>query len=1215
MFGSNAKTAPSISTLRAQSSVYGVVLPTIRGTNRVPAKMIDWTDFTAIGQQQSVGGKGGGGNITNYIYQAAVDLALAMTQGCVRIGMIWDGQGEYGNGQMIEQITIPAGVPGSYTPVGATDEDYLADVGVSLITTEEVWVPAYDPTSGLPQSGGAPGVGDGYYETQNVYTPMTRVGGSNPGQGQYSITGSGTSLAYLFNSADAGKDAKLVYALSVNIAQEFTFFPGSRPQSPWAYMLGRYPSRALAYAGTCHVAAEAFQLGSSGTLDNLNFELVGPGVFGGGIQDAGIDQCIHLVTDDPDGGCGFPTALIGDLTAAIAYCASAGIFFSPICDRQQTAASYLQDYCDAANLAVCWNDGFLKFIPYGDTPLAGNGFTYVPDLTPIYDLDDDDFQAEDDEPPLKIEREDPETLTNIIEIDILDRALSYNTHPIKDRDSALIFRFGPIPASARKYDFICDVNVGAIVANHIRLRTTQIDVLSITFKLGSQYELLEKMDIVTITCLEAGWVKKPFRLKESDEDPETGETEWTAEPVMWGSCNATLYPKQPPGGGSTQRDAAPGSILPPIIFEAPDPLMPQGQYQLWLGLCGALNLLNNPGFENAPAPGSGDIADGWYGQSVAPGFYVGIETGIGESYSGESDLYISPCHRGAPLVVAANSTSYAAIFSRTTFPVSSGQRYLMSCWANIQASDPLNGISALAFLDGRINFSDGSYQDFSSNVLTGAAIGTGWQQLNGTFTVPAAPAGKTITGMNVFVWVQLVNGTGAPITLNGCPFDVRVDCAMLALLSAEDTTWGGCHLYASSDGNTYKQVGQQSGPSRMGVLLADFPALSPAVAGLDAANTLSVDLSESGGMMLSGTAADRDSFRTLCWVEGANGLYELISYMTATLVSGNQYQLTSLQRGVYGTPVLDHPAGMRFLRCDDAITKLTFSASDVDQAAYFKATSFNQYGLAEEALSAVTEYQYGLQGLFNNSGQIVANDGTVDYDSTTLSSSGVTIRAYGTAAGVPTPGDPINFKKQDGSTFACTALSQAGSSLTTTFYAVLNRLADAPYWLTSYSAVLSAIGNGHVLIGSVTTPAAGGSGGTTGGGGGTSGGGGGLPPGGCFSGNVPIKLIDMFQRFDELPSFVYIENETGIHLAELLIHDHDGPMIDFTGNGELVTPEHLIKDGMKWTPAALFYKDCKIVRFTGKVYNLHVLSENPEDRHYGLCNGDIAHNEKMIPQL
>ena len=329
-------------------------------------------------------------------------------------------------------------------------------------------------------------------------------------------------------------------------------------------------------------------LGRSGTLDNVSFEVVGPGVFGGLIADAGIDQCVHLVTDDLDGGCGFPTALIGDLSAAIAYCASAGIFFSPVCDRQQTAASYLQDYCDAANLAICWNDGLLKFIPYGDTPLAGNGFDPIfRDLTPVYDLDDDDFIAEGDEPPLKIEREDPETLTNIIEIDILDRSLGYNTHPIKDRDSSLVFRFGQIPASPRKYDFICDPGIwrnrrqsSAAAGDADRCVERQLQARRAIRTAGEDGHRHREQP-------EVGWVKKPFRLKESDEDPETGETQWTAEPVMWGSCSATLYPEQAPGGGSTQKDAAPGSILPPIIFEAPDPLIPQGEYEVWLGLCGA----------------------------------------------------------------------------------------------------------------------------------------------------------------------------------------------------------------------------------------------------------------------------------------------------------------------------------------------------------------------------------------------------------------------------------------------------------------------------------------------------------------------------------------------------------------------------------------------------------------------------------------------------
>ena len=1007
MFGSNAKTAPSVSTLRVQSSVYGVVLPTIRGANRLPAKLIDWTDFIAIASQQSVGGKGfGGGGTTVYSYQAAIDLALTMSPGCARIGLIWDGAGEYGNGQMIEEINIPSGTPGSYTPVGATDLDYSADVGVSIITTEEVWVPAYDPSTGLPQGGGAPGVGDGYYETVNVYTPMARVDGSNPGQGQYSITGSGVSLAYLFNSGDAGKRAKMVYALTVNIANEFEFFSGARPQIPWSYMAGKYPPRALPYAGTCHIAAPAYQLGSSGTLNNLNVEVIGPGVFGGGIQDAGIDACIHLVLDDIDGGCGFPAALIGDLTAAIAYCAAAGIFFSPICDTQQTAASYLQDYCDAANLAACWNDGLLKFIPYGDTPLAGNGFTYVPDLTPVYDLDDDDFIADADAPPVKISREDPETLSNIIEIDILDRALSYNTHPIKDRDGALIFRFGPIAASPRKYDFICDVNVGAIVANQIRLRTTQIDTLSITFKLGPQYELLEKMDIVTITALEAGWTKRPFRLKESDEDPSTGETEWTAEPVMWGSCNATLYPKQAPGGSGTQRDAAPGNILAPVIFEPPDPLIAQGEYELWLGLCGA----------------------------------------------------------------------------------------------------------------------------------------------------------------------SLAN-------------------------------WGGCHIYASSDGNTYKNIlPGQYGPSRMGVLTADFPA----VAGLDTTSTLAVNLSESAGTMLSGTADDRDSFRTLCWVEGASGQYELISYMTATLTAANQYALTSIQRGVYGTPVLDHPTGSRFLRCDDAVTKLTFAATDVGKTAYIKTTSFNKYGLAEQDLSTVAAYTYTLQGAANNAG-VIANDATVDWDPATLTGTGVTIRAYGAVAGVPTPGTAITFKKTDGTTFTCAAMSQAASALTTTYYAMLNRAAGTTYWTTNYSTVLTNVGYGHIMIGYMTTPNSSGAGGTGGGGGGTN--------GSCFSGNVATEVPDGWVQLRTLPRDVPFEivNETGTHWAELLVHDFDGEMIDFTGLAHLVTPEHLMKCGEAWEDAARFYSFRKRVHYAGEVFNLHVLSDNPADQHFRLHNGDIAHNLKNLP--
>jgi hypothetical protein len=119
----------------------------------------------------------------------------------------------------------------------------------------------------------------------------------------------------------------------------------------------------------------------------------------------------------------------------------------------------------------------------------------------------------------------------------------------------------------------------------------------------------------------------------------------------------------------------------------------------------------------------------------------------------------------------------------------------------------------------------------------------------------------------------------------------------------------------------------------------------------------------------------------------------------------------------------------------------------------------------------------------------------------------------------------------------------------------------------------------------------------------------------CFSGNVRVRVPAGRLSFDELralPSPFSIVNETGTHLAELIIHKaHDGPMIDM-GGSELVTPEHLMKDGAGWIPAAGRFHDRPGVQFRGDVFNLHILSDDPADQHYILANGEIAHNAKII---
>lgn len=134
-----------------------------------------------------------------------------------------------------------------------------------------------------------------------------------------------------------------------------------------------------------------------------------------------------------------------------------------------------------------------------------------------------------------------------------------------------------------------------------------------------------------------------------------------------------------------------------------------------------------------------------------------------------------------------------------------------------------------------------------------------------------------------------------------------------------------------------------------------------------------------------------------------------------------------------------------------------------------------------------------------------------------------------------------------------------------------------------------------------STPASGSGSGSGGGGGGG---------GGCFSGNVRVKTSAGIKRFDGLPVEFEITNLTGNHRAQLVIHpDYTDTMIDM-GDGELVTAGHAFKHGEVWVAANEFFSDRyrRISEWKGNVYNMHVLSDNPEDHHYILENGHIAHN-------
>lgn len=125
----------------------------------------------------------------------------------------------------------------------------------------------------------------------------------------------------------------------------------------------------------------------------------------------------------------------------------------------------------------------------------------------------------------------------------------------------------------------------------------------------------------------------------------------------------------------------------------------------------------------------------------------------------------------------------------------------------------------------------------------------------------------------------------------------------------------------------------------------------------------------------------------------------------------------------------------------------------------------------------------------------------------------------------------------------------------------------------------------------------------------------------CFSDNVCVRTPEGLRSFAELAeqNEIRITNRTGTHRAELLVHEFDGVMIDMgVGTGRLVTLEHLFeREFGRWHTAAEQFPTLPRIRFKGRVYNLHILSDDPADYHYiikvvGHGREYVVHNAKIL---
>lgn len=359
---------------------------------------------------------------------------------------------------------------------------------------------------------------------------------------------------------------------------------GGDEQPTWTHLQQpKHQEQAINYSGTAYIYSPNYELTKSAQIYQHNFEVIGKMGYSSSIPDANPSEIIRDMLTNQNYGCGFPAENLGDTSVYGVYCRAAGIFLSPVYSEQTEAQQNISELLEQTNSAAVFSQGRLKIVPYGDVKLSGNGAAYVPNLTPVYDLTDDDFIVSGAEDPLKVERKTNADAYNQIQVEYLDRANDYNIAVAEVKDQANIEQYGLRPKDAVKMHGICDAKVANHVAQLLLQRALYVRN-EYEFKLGWKYCLLEPMDLVTLTDEGLGLDKTPVRIIEIEEDEE-GVLTVKAEDFPMGAATATAYPTQPSLGYSADYNKSPGNAHAPVVFEAPLQLT-GGEPQIWLATAG-----------------------------------------------------------------------------------------------------------------------------------------------------------------------------------------------------------------------------------------------------------------------------------------------------------------------------------------------------------------------------------------------------------------------------------------------------------------------------------------------------------------------------------------------------------------------------------------------------------------------------------------------------
>lgn len=429
-----------------------------------------------------------------------------------------------------------------------------------------MWYGAFTAIAHTTKTGGGKGLGGGSKNTTYTYTASIMMGICEGGAAGIQ----GIRTIY--------KDTAVLTSLS---AAGLSLATGSPTQPVWSYLTSKAPAQAIPYSGIAYVYAQDYDLADSATLPNHSFEIDFATQLGGGVCDADPKDIIaDFLTNPAYGVPMWGAGLVGDLSDYSLYCRANNLLLSPVLESQSSAASAIEEWLTATNSAAFWSEGVLKIRPYGDAPASGNGVTWNPNLTPVYDLTEDDLIVDDSGNPVSVEIVDQSDAYNIVQFEFLDRSQQYNVGIATAQDLDNIITYGRRKQDPTTVHCICDADIArkAVQLYGQRVLYTREKY---TFKLPWNFALLEPTDLVTLTTTTDSLAlnRQLVRVTEIGEDAD-GLLSITAEGVPVGVASAARYASHSASGYAPNADVAPGALSAPQLINAPTSLT-NGDRQIW----------------------------------------------------------------------------------------------------------------------------------------------------------------------------------------------------------------------------------------------------------------------------------------------------------------------------------------------------------------------------------------------------------------------------------------------------------------------------------------------------------------------------------------------------------------------------------------------------------------------------------------------------------